>query len=283
MVCTARTQAISSRSLAVVLPFFLLAAVAVLPGSSQNRISIDLGWISATQQQRGWLVTSALQPNGKIQVGDVLLRIDGQVLSAFGPLAVARMLQDVPFRRVPVVVSRGGETHELQVFREGVVTDGTVKVAPSYLVNELQKRDAPAPPFSVSDLRGQQQSPGMYLGKWVLLTFWGTWCGGCLEEIPALNYLNEKHSTEIVVLSVDINDSPEELRKFLRKHLVSYPVVLGGSFDDSIARSYSVHSAPANVIIAPDGNIAFVGYSYRSLKRAVESIGRGWRDEASRP
>jgi peroxiredoxin len=251
--------------------------------AGQNTVAIDLGWICAVQQERGWLVTNAPHPGSKIQVGDVLLRIDGYVLSEFGPLAVARMLQDVPFRTVPIVLSRTGETHEVQVFGEGVVTDGTIESTPSYSANELQKRGAPAPRFSLTDTHGQQQTPDRYLGKWVLLTFWGTWCSGCLEELPALNDLNTNYSTRTVVVGVDVNDSPEVLRRFLTKHLVSYPVVLGGTFDESIARSYNVHLAPANVIIAPDGRIAFVGYSNLSLKGAVETVAHGWRGNGMRP
>ncbi len=35
-----------------------------------------------------------------------------------------------------------------------------------------------------------------YKGKVVLLNFWATWCGPCMEEIPELNRLQEAYGTK---------------------------------------------------------------------------------------
>ena len=171
----------------------------------------------------------------------------------------------------------------MQVFGEGVGTDGTIKTAPSYSPDELQKRDDAAPRFSMIDVQGGQHTASLYRGNWVLLNVWGTWCSGCQDELPALNYLSTKYSARLIVLSVDINDEPETLRRFLAQHPLSYPVLLGGTFDDSFARSYNVHLAPTNVVIAPGGKIAFVGRGNMSLKGAVETIARGQRNASVRP
>lgn len=242
-------------------------------------ISIDLGWVAAVQQHRGWLVTSApppprSMPNRKraLKTGDVLLRVDGHDLAQLGPLAVARILNDVPFRSVLVELVRDGNACEVHAFGEGVWTDGTTKSAPTYWPDELQKRDETAPQFSLLDLNGKEHSLGSYSGKWVLLNFWGTWCPGCIDELPALNDLASNYKTRVTVVSVALNDSPEALRNFLAKQSVSYAILLGGTFDDRFARRYNVHIAPTNVVIAPDGEVRFVGVGQMSLKGAVQTI-----------
>jgi thiol-disulfide isomerase/thioredoxin len=256
---------------------------------STDTVSIDVGWVEAVQQERGWQVVNALDPPSTykgtrhLQIGDVLLTIDGHDASALGPLAVARIFEDVPFRKVPVRLERNGKTVEVQLFGEGVQTDGTIKTSPSYSLAELQKRNDAAPRFSLFDLQGQQHANAFYRGQWVLLTVWGTWCSGCVEEIPALNYLSTNYGARMKVLSVDLNDEPETLRRFLTQHSVSYPVLLGGSFDDSFARSYNVHIAPTNIVIAPSGDIAFVGRGNMTLKGAVETIARAQCSAAVRP
>jgi len=254
-----------------------------------DTVSIDLGWVAAVQQERGWQVVNAPDPPSTykgarhLQIGDVLLTIDGYDASGLGPLAVARMFEDVPVRKVPVSLERNGKTGEVQLFGEGVATDGTIETSPSYSPQELQKRDDAAPRFSLFDLQGRRHADALYRGEWVLLTVWGTWCSGCLEEIPALNYLSTNYSASMKVLSVDLNDEAQTLQRFLTQHPVSYPVLLGGSFDDSFARSYNVHLAPTNVVIAPSGNIAFVGRGNMSLKGAVETIAHGQRNAGVRP
>jgi thiol-disulfide isomerase/thioredoxin len=256
---------------------------------AEKNVSIDLGWIAAVQQARGWIVTNAppAAPMNKtkrtLQIGDVLLRIEDHDVSELGPLAVARMLEDVPFRPVPMILERSGKAIEVQVFGEGVVTDGTIKTTPSYSPNELQKRNDAAPRFSLSDLQGQQYTAALYRGKWVLLNVWGTWCSGCIDEIPALNYLSANYHARVIVLGVDINDEPETLQRFLKRYPLSYPVLLAGTFDDSFARSYNVHLAPTNVVIDPEGKITFVGRGNVSLKGAVKTIARGQHTASLRP
>jgi peroxiredoxin len=210
-------------------------------------------------------------------VGDVLLSIDGHDLAELGPLAVARMLGDVPVRTVPIHLERDGKPYDVQVLGEGVMTDGTTMSRPSYSPDELVKRDAPAPDFSLLDLQGQQHTRDSYRGKWILFNFCGTWCTGCMDEIPALNYLGSHYESKLTVVSVAINDAPETLKKFLAQHPLSYPVLLGGTFDDPLARSYNVHSAPRNLIIGPDGEVRFVGGGLMSLKRAVQVVASGQR------
>ena len=274
-----------------VLSFLLCACLAwaQVAIEGEKKVSIDLGWIGAVQQERGWLVTDApaappmYKSKRTLQIGDLLLSIDGHDISKLGPLAVARMLEDVPFRTVPIILERSGKPVEMQVFGEGVVTDGTPKSTRSYSPDELQKRDDAAPQFSMIDLQWRQHTAALYRGKWVLLNVWGTWCSGCLDEIPVLNYLRTNYSARVIVLGVDINDGPETLQRFLTQHPLSYPVLLGGTFDDSFARSYNVHLAPTNVVISPDAKIRFVGRGNMSLKGAVETIAHGQHGASVRP
>jgi peroxiredoxin len=254
-------------------------------------ISVDVGWVAAVQQNRGWLITEAtpelhtLRPSTPLLVqkqslraGDVLLRIDGRDIDQLGPLAVTEILRDAPNRSMSAQIRRDGGILSVVVFREPYPADSTTKSEPSYRPDDLQKRGAPAPDFSSVDLEGHQHTRDSYRGKWILLIFWGTWCAACTEEIPALNYLSANYKSKLTVVSVAINDSPQTLRKFLAQHPLSYPVLLGGNFDDQFARSYGVHSAPADVVIAPEGEIRFVGAGV-SLKKAVEAFVGGQRKQ----
>ena len=79
----------------------------------------------ARLESRGWLITSAppappiSATKRNLKTGDVLLRIDGHDLAELGPLAVARLLDDMPFRTVPIELVHHGKTYDVQAFGEG--------------------------------------------------------------------------------------------------------------------------------------------------------------------
>lgn len=75
--------------------------------------------------------------------------------------------------------------------------------------------EAPAGNFSFTGLdSGQVADLDALRGSVVLLNFWATWCAPCLEEIPALNKLQQKYAEDgLVILSISDED-PEILKAF---------------------------------------------------------------------
>jgi thiol-disulfide isomerase/thioredoxin len=251
-------------------------------------ISIDVGWVTVVQQSQGWLITEAtpelhtLRPPPTLPLVQkqslILLRIDGHDVDQLGPLAVTEILRDALKRSVSAQVRRDGRIVSVLVFGEPYLADNTTKSEASYRPDDLQKTGCSSPGFLVGGFGRATAHRDSYHGKWILLTFWGTWCAACTSEIPALNYLSANYKSRLTVVSVAMNDSPQTLRRFLAQQPLSYPVLLGGTFDDQFARSYGVHSAPTDVVIAPNGEVCFVGAGV-SLKKAVQAVARGQRKQ----
>ena len=74
----------------------------------------------------------------------------------------------------------------------------------------------PAPDFTLKDINGETVSLVDFRGRVVLLDFWATTCGPCITEIPNLRALYKKHNPDLVLISVSVDASDEQIVKFLK-------------------------------------------------------------------
>lgn len=67
-----------------------------------------------------------------------------------------------------------------------------------------------------TDLEGNAVSIQDYEGKVVLIDFWETWCGPCLQVFPAMDSLRKEYKDDFVVIAVNLqeSDTPEEVQAF---------------------------------------------------------------------
>jgi thiol-disulfide isomerase/thioredoxin len=115
---------------------------------------------------------------------------------------------------------------------------------------------------SLADLRG----------KWVLLTFWASWCVPCQKEVPVLNKLTHDYSARLAVLALDVDDKRETLQQFIATNKVSYTVLIAGKSDDEVGKSYNVRGIPVNVIVSPEGKVRYVEKAFSSASPLEDYI-----------
>lgn len=112
----------------------------------------------------------------------------------------------------------------------------------------------PAPDFQLQDLDGQTISLRDLRGKPVLINFWATWCRPCVFEMPYLQQIYEEWSGEgLVLLTINIGESPSKVEKFLETYNLSLPVLLDTK--KNVARKYNITGYPTTFFIDKDGII----------------------------
>lgn len=93
-------------------------------------------------------------------------------------------------------------------------------------------------------------------GKVTLVNFWASWCGPCVEEIPALNHLREHmQGRPFELISINYAEKPEQVREFLGSVQVDFPVLLDR--DGSFSARWNVLVYPATFVINKAGDIVY--------------------------
>jgi cytochrome c biogenesis protein CcmG, thiol:disulfide interchange protein DsbE len=83
--------------------------------------------------------------------------------------------------------------------------------------------DIPAPDFTVSD-GSTTVHLASYRGKVVLLNFWWSQCGPCIEELPSLLQLH-RDIPSLVIVGVSIDDDPNSYSTFIARRHVDFITV----------------------------------------------------------
>ena len=100
-------------------------------------------------------------------------------------------------------------------------------------------------------------------GKVVIVSFWASWCGYCMKELPVLAAVQKmKGPTDLQVIGVSHKDDLDTFSK-IRRRWKDLDIILtfdGG--DQRIAKPYGVNGIPHMVMIGRDGRIAHVHVGY---------------------
>lgn len=122
---------------------------------------------------------------------------------------------------------------------------------------EANQSKADALDFSLKTIEGKLVRLKDYRGKKIVhLTFWATWCPGCITEIPKLKKLHQAIGDkpyEILAVDVGVNDSLTRVRKIQQRYQLPYKIL----FDErgEVATRYGVIGIPVHIIIDKEGNI----------------------------
>ena len=139
---------------------------------------------------------------------------------------------------------------------------------------ENMKPGVQAPDFKLRNLDGEYMTLASFKGKYVLLDFWGTWCGWCIKGIPDMKEYYAKYKDRIEFVGIDCRDTEEKWKEGVAKHELPWTNLYNGKADE-ITTNYAVSGYPTKILIDPDGNIVeiFVGESEELYKKLDELFG----------
>jgi cytochrome c biogenesis protein CcmG/thiol:disulfide interchange protein DsbE len=106
-----------------------------------------------------------------------------------------------------------------------------------------------APQLTIQTSAGEQVRVSELRGKPVVLNFWASWCGPCVQELPVLSSAYSSHSN-VAFVGANVQDTTSGELAFEQQHPHPYPVgpVVNGDY-----KSYGVIGLPVTFFVDASG------------------------------
>ena len=121
---------------------------------------------------------------------------------------------------------------------------------------QLQASGVEAPDFTLKDIKGNDFTLSSLRGKYVILDFWGSWCGWCIKGMPEMKEYYKKYAGKFEIVGVDCNDTEAKWKAAVEKHQLPWLHVYnvrGG--DNDVCDKYGIQGFPTKIVVGPDGKI----------------------------
>jgi cytochrome c biogenesis protein CcmG/thiol:disulfide interchange protein DsbE len=111
-----------------------------------------------------------------------------------------------------------------------------------------------APDFAVADLDGNPVRLADLRGRPVIVNFWASWCGPCVDEFPVLQEAAREHGPDgLAIVGIVFRDNSEAARSFMSRIGASWPAAMDPGED--IAERYGIFGPPESFFIDADGMV----------------------------
>ena len=126
--------------------------------------------------------------------------------------------------------------------------------------NDQVKAGSPAPAFTLTDIDGRTISLSDFRGRYLVLDFWGSWCGPCRDANPhrVELYQRYKDRPDFAILSLALDKDDAAWRKAVQDDGLCWPQVNMSQTPESPASVnvlYGINLYPTQMLVSPDGEI----------------------------
>ncbi|SDG28914.1 Peroxiredoxin [Dyadobacter soli] len=132
-----------------------------------------------------------------------------------------------------------------------------------------------APDFKLVSSKGDSVQLSQYLGKYVLLDFWGHWCGPCIQTMPQLRAFHEKYRGKVTVIGIAAEwaDDKETWLKTIEKHQANWINLTDFRFDrGEVMKTFNITEFPTYFLVDPKGVVVARSNNFPAIEKIVAEV-----------
>ena len=141
-----------------------------------------------------------------------------------------------------------------------------------------------APDFVKKDMNGKDVSLKKLKGKYVLLDFWGSWCGPCRAEIPHLKEAYKEYSNKgVAFFSVSIDKDDAAWRKAMKEENMPWAQAQAPKAGKDVMKQYQFSGIPYILVLDKEGKIVAKNLRGKALTDKLEELLSGKKKSVAMP
>jgi cytochrome c biogenesis protein CcmG/thiol:disulfide interchange protein DsbE len=143
---------------------------------------------------------------------------------------------------------------KLLLFSIVLLAVGLVWIVSGTLEERIINAGDTAPDFTVTTDTGKTITRDNFGGKLLVLNFWASWCGPCVDEEPSLVEFSRMFGPQgVVVLGVSSDANEKLYSRFIQRFGVTFPTARDP--EQNIAASYGTFQIPETYLIDKHGKV----------------------------
>lgn len=110
-------------------------------------------------------------------------------------------------------------------------------------------------------------------GEFVLVDFWASWCGQCLEAMPSIKELSDKYKNKLTVISVSCDRALKAWKSAMEKHDMPWAqyILTKQGYNDFFKKYRVGDGVPYFTLITPDGKVTKAPQNVEEIKEILSN------------
>lgn len=125
---------------------------------------------------------------------------------------------------------------------------------------------------SIKTVAGPTITMEQLRGKLVVLDFWATWCGPCMQMVPHMVEMNEKYGGKgLQIIGVSLDQDRQQMLQVIKQKQMTWPEYFDGSgWDNKLWKELGSDGIPYTILVSPEGKVLYAGHPAAGLDQAIE-------------
>jgi thiol-disulfide isomerase/thioredoxin len=124
--------------------------------------------------------------------------------------------------------------------------------------------------LKLKTIDGQNLDSTTLKGKVVILDFWATWCGPCMEQVPHMAKINEEYGKKgVQIIGISLDQSVGAMKPVIQDKQMKWLHVFDGNH--ALSNQFAVNGIPHVFLFGPDMTLRWDGHPVQ-LDQALETV-----------